>query len=85
MFSVPKYSASGFRLKRRQPRILTGLTWRRWFFSCADLDATQPRFSGPRQLLAEWLDVLYVWSVYSWLPGFLGVDMVLTERRDISG
>jgi len=71
-------------IKRQQPQILTGLTWRRWFFSYSDLDATIPRFSGARLLLAKFIDVVYLWSVLTWLPGFLGVDMVLTERRDIS-
>ncbi|KAI6181611.1 Glycerophosphodiester phosphodiesterase 1 [Aphelenchoides besseyi] len=71
-------------LKRHQPKILTGLTWRRWFFSYADLDATVPRFKGARLLLATAIDVLYHLSVQSWLPSFLAVDMILTERRDIS-
>jgi hypothetical protein len=48
------------------------------------LDATIPRFSGARLLLAKFIDVVYLWSVLTWLPGFLGVDMMLTERRDIS-
>ncbi|CAD5212052.1 unnamed protein product [Bursaphelenchus xylophilus] len=73
-----------YRIKRHSPRILTGLTWRRWFFSYKDLEATEPRFFGPRLLLATLVDVLYIWSLLTWLPSFLGVDMVLTERRDIS-
>jgi len=71
-------------VKRHQPRILTGLTWRRWFFSYSDLDATVPRFNGSRLLFAKLVDVAYLWSLLSWLPSFLGVDMMLTERRDIS-
>jgi len=71
-------------IKRQQSRILTGLTWRRWFFSYSDLDATIPRFTGARLSFAKLIDVLYHWSVLTWLPGFLGVDMMLTERRDIS-
>lgn len=75
-----------------------GLTWRRWFFSYSDLDATVPRFSGARLLFAKLMDVVYLYSLLTWLPGFLGVDMMLTglslinpsdyftflERRDIS-
>jgi len=71
-------------VKRQQPRILTGLTWRRWFFSYSDLDATVPRFRNARLMFAKFFDVIYVWSLLTWLPGFLGVDMMLTERRDIS-
>ncbi|CAD5207335.1 unnamed protein product [Bursaphelenchus okinawaensis] len=73
-----------YRLKRHSPKILTGQTWRRWFFSYKDLDATEPRFVGPRLMLAMLVDVLYTWSLLTWLPSFLGVDMMLTERRDIS-
>lgn len=29
-------------------------------------------------------DVLYVWSVKSWLPSFLGVDMILVDHNEIS-
>ncbi|KAI6183303.1 Glycerophosphodiester phosphodiesterase 1 [Aphelenchoides bicaudatus] len=71
-------------IKRQQPQVLTGLTWRRWFFSYSDLEAEVPRFRGARLLVAKLVDVLYLWSVFTWLPGFLGVDMLLTERRDIS-
>jgi len=35
-------------------------------------------------MLAKLLDVIYLCSLLTWLPGFLGVDMLLTERRDIS-
>jgi len=71
-------------IKRQQPQILTGLTWRRWFFSHSDLDATIPRFRDARFLFAKFVDVVYLWSLLTWLPSFLGVDMMLTERRDIS-
>lgn len=73
-----------YRIKKLCPRILTGLTWRRWFYSFADLASTVPRFSGPAHYLAVVLDVLNVWSIKTWLPSFLGADMVLTERADIS-
>jgi len=71
-------------IKRQQPQILTGITWRRWFFAYSDLEATIPRFKGTRLLFAKFVDVIYMWSVQTWLPGFLGVDMMLTEREDIS-
>jgi len=73
-----------YALKSQQPNILTGLTWRRWFFSYVDIEATIPRFTGARHLLATLLDTIYHWCVVTWLPSFLGVDMVLTERREIS-
>uniref|UniRef100_A0AC34QWH7 GP-PDE domain-containing protein n=1 Tax=Panagrolaimus sp. JU765 TaxID=591449 RepID=A0AC34QWH7_9BILA len=73
-----------YRIKKLCPKILTGLTWRRWFYSYSDLEGRIPRFSGPAHYLAVLLDVLNVWSIKSWLPSFLGVDMVLTERSEIS-
>ncbi|KAE9553041.1 hypothetical protein FO519_003760 [Halicephalobus sp. NKZ332] len=72
------------RIKKLCPNILTGLTWRRWFYSYSDLEGKIPRFSGPAHYLAALLDVLNVWSIKSWLPSFLGVDMILTERSEIS-
>jgi len=30
------------------------------------------------------LDVIWIWCIKLWIPEFLGVDMVLTERREIS-
>lgn len=71
-------------IKRQKPRILTGLTWRRWFFSYSDLDASVPRFGGLRLLFAKIVDVLYLYSLHTWLPGFLACDMLLTERQEIS-
>jgi len=73
-----------YRIKKLCPTILTGLTWRRWFYSYTDLEGKIPRFSGPAHYLAVLLDVLNVWSIKTWLPSFLGVDMVLTERSEIS-
>uniref|UniRef100_A0A7E4V7N3 GP-PDE domain-containing protein n=1 Tax=Panagrellus redivivus TaxID=6233 RepID=A0A7E4V7N3_PANRE len=73
-----------YRIKKLCPQILTGLTWRRWFYSHTDLESRIPRFSGPAHYLAVALDVLNVWGIKSWLPGFLGADMVLTERSEIS-
>lgn len=73
-----------YRIKKLCPRILTGLTWRRRFYSYCDLAATVPRFKGPAHYLAFTLDIFNVWSIKTWLPSFLGADMILTERADIS-
>jgi glycerophosphoryl diester phosphodiesterase len=73
-----------YRIKKLCPKILTGITWRRWCYSFADLAGIVPRFKGPAHYLAMIIDVLNVWSIKTWLPSFLGVDMVLTERADIS-
>ncbi|KAH7724323.1 Protein T12B3.3 [Aphelenchoides avenae] len=73
-----------YRIKRHNPRILTGLTWRRWFASFKDLEAKTPRYNGMSHYLAVLIDVVYVFCVKTWLPDFLGADMVLTERSEIS-
>jgi len=73
-----------YKVKRLNPKILTGLTWRRWFISYIDHEGRNPRFTGYRYYLALILDILNVWSIKSWLPSFLGVEMVLTERSEIS-
>jgi len=74
-----------YRIKHHNPRILTGITWRRWFFSYQDIQCRSRRYTSmPLHWLAVGLDILYVWSIKSWLPAFLGVDLVLTERNEIS-
>lgn len=72
------------KVKRLNPRILTGLTWRRWFITYKDHEGHEPRFTGYKHYMALIMDTLNVWSIKSWLPSFLGVDMVLTERSEIS-
>ncbi|TKR94096.1 hypothetical protein L596_008429 [Steinernema carpocapsae] len=73
-----------YRVKRTDQKILTGLTWRRWFISYKDLEAKEPRFSGFKHYLTLVADVLHVWGINTWEPSFLGADMILTERREIS-
>lgn len=74
-----------YRIKRHNKHIMTGLTWRRWFVSYIDLDWKNPRNKSPIwHHLAMVLDVLWMLSIKLWLPLFLGVDMVLTERGEIS-
>uniref|UniRef100_A0A915DKP4 GP-PDE domain-containing protein n=1 Tax=Ditylenchus dipsaci TaxID=166011 RepID=A0A915DKP4_9BILA len=74
-----------YRIKHHCPRILTGITWRRGFFSSVDIQRKTRRFNSlPLHYLSIIFDVLYVWSIKSWLPAFLGVDLVLTERNEIS-
>lgn len=74
-----------YRIKRQNKHILTGLTWRRWFVSYQDLEWKKRRHTSPVwHTLAMAVDVLWMWSVKLWLPQFLGADMVLTERGEIS-
>jgi len=73
-----------YKVKRLNPKILTGLTWRRWFITYTDHEGRDARFSGYKHYLALAIDTLNVWSIKSWLPSFLGVEMVLTERGEIS-
>jgi len=73
-----------YKVKRLNPRILTGYTWRRWFITYIDHEGRKPRFNGYKHYIALVVDTLNVWSIKSWLPSFLGVEMVLTERSEIS-
>lgn len=74
-----------YRIKRQNKNILTGITWRRWFISYQDLEWKIARFNSPIwHGIAMILDVLWMWSIKLWVPQFLGVDMVLTERGEIS-
>uniref|UniRef100_A0A1I8B5Z6 GP-PDE domain-containing protein n=1 Tax=Meloidogyne hapla TaxID=6305 RepID=A0A1I8B5Z6_MELHA len=69
-----------YRIKKENPNILTG-----GFITYEDIEFTQPRSSSKLIFLISMvLDVLWIWCVKLWIPEFLGVDMVLTERREIS-
>jgi len=73
-----------YKVKHLNPNILTGLTWRRWFITYIDHEGKQARFAGIRHYIALIMDIMNVWSIKSWLPSFLGVDLILTERSEIS-
>uniref|UniRef100_A0AC35TFP6 GP-PDE domain-containing protein n=1 Tax=Rhabditophanes sp. KR3021 TaxID=114890 RepID=A0AC35TFP6_9BILA len=73
-----------YRIKKADPKILIGLTWRRYFFSHSDIESVKPRFSGPLHYGSMLLDVINVWALKTFLPSFLGADMLLTERSEIS-
>ena len=72
-------------IKKADPKILTGLTWRSYFFSYNDLGNQFPRFSGIKHYLAMLLDGLNMKLIPSLLPRFLGVEMMLTHDKEISG
>uniref|UniRef100_A0A915N222 GP-PDE domain-containing protein n=1 Tax=Meloidogyne javanica TaxID=6303 RepID=A0A915N222_MELJA len=55
------------------------------FITYDDIEFTVPRSSSKLIFFISMiLDVIWIWCVKLWIPEFLGVDMVLTERREIS-
>lgn len=73
-----------YKVKRSNPSILTGLTWRRHFFSYSDLDGHKPRYKGLKQLAAVLIDRFYCFALLTFLPLFLGVDLLFTHVNEIS-
>ncbi|CEF67945.1 Glycerophosphodiester phosphodiesterase 1 [Strongyloides ratti] len=73
-----------YKIKSADPQILVGYTWRRYFFSYNDIQNLHPRFNFPLHYIALMLDFINIWSIKTFLPSFLGVDMLLTERSEIS-
>ncbi|CAI4220626.1 unnamed protein product, partial [Auanema sp. JU1783] len=73
-----------YRIKRLNPRIVTGLTWRRKFFSYHDLENKRPRYQRSKQKAFELFDLIYVSALETITPWFLGVDLLLTNNKDIS-
>uniref|UniRef100_A0A0N5B8J1 GP-PDE domain-containing protein n=1 Tax=Strongyloides papillosus TaxID=174720 RepID=A0A0N5B8J1_STREA len=73
-----------YKIKKADPRILIGYTWRRYFYSYQDIQNLKPRFGFPLHYLALLVDFLNVLSIQTFLPSFLGADMLLTERSEIS-
>ncbi|GMR62406.1 hypothetical protein PMAYCL1PPCAC_32601, partial [Pristionchus mayeri] len=72
-----------YKVKRASPGILTGLTWRQHFFAFSDLDAQVPRYFGLSHHAATFVDAVYLFMLKTWLPTFLGADMLLTNEKDI--
>ncbi|GMT06761.1 hypothetical protein PENTCL1PPCAC_28935 [Pristionchus entomophagus] len=72
-----------YKVKRASPGILTGLTWRQHFFAFSDLDAQVPRYFGLSHFAAQFVDCTYLFMLKTWLPTFLGADMLLTNEKDV--
>lgn len=74
-----------YAIKKADPQILTGITWRSQFFSYYDLQHRRRRFTGLKHYAAVLLDIVNVKLLHSILPKFLGVEMMLTHEKEISG
>ncbi|VDM41965.1 unnamed protein product [Toxocara canis] len=72
-----------YAVKKADPNILTGITWRPYFFSYSDLENKQRRFTGLKHYAAVALDWLNVKLLHTVLPQFLGVEMILTQEGDV--
>ncbi|CAJ0935910.1 unnamed protein product, partial [Mesorhabditis belari] len=72
-------------IKRRDPRILTGYTWRRFCFSTqAEFDFSPKRsflWNGLMEIADELNNQM---TAHFFLPIFLGVDMLLVNHHDLS-
>uniref|UniRef100_A0A915Q110 GP-PDE domain-containing protein n=1 Tax=Setaria digitata TaxID=48799 RepID=A0A915Q110_9BILA len=73
-----------YAVKKIDPNILTGVTWRPYFATYKDLECCIPRFSGMKHLLALFLDYVNMKLLDSFLPQFLGVEMLLVYEKEIS-
>ncbi|OZC08175.1 hypothetical protein X798_04791, partial [Onchocerca flexuosa] len=73
-----------YAIKKIDPNILTGVTWRPYFATYKDLECLVPRFSGLKHFLALLLDYINKKLLESFLPQFLGVEMLLLYEKEIS-
>lgn len=71
-------------IKQGNQKILSGLTWRRKFFSYKDIENTLPRYTGLKHHLFVLIDMIHVFLLRIVTPWFLGADLLLTNNRDIS-
>ncbi|ETN71477.1 hypothetical protein RB195_011848 [Necator americanus] len=71
-------------VKQGNQKILSGLTWRRKFFSYQDIENTRPRYSGVKHYLFVLIDIIHVFLLKVATPWFLGADLLLTNNLDIS-
>ncbi|CAG9539903.1 unnamed protein product [Cercopithifilaria johnstoni] len=74
-----------YSIKKIDPNILTGITWRPYFATYKDLEHCIPRFSGLKYFLALLLDYINMKLLDSFLPQFLGIEMLLLYEKEISG
>ena len=72
-----------YKVKKASPTIVTGLTWRQGFFGYSDLEKKAPRYTFLKQFTAELIDWVYLSALHSYLPTFLGADLLLTNEKDI--
>lgn len=74
-----------YMLKRRNPKIIIGLIWCEWNFSYMDCNATMPIYGNYfAQKFMEVVDKIYLLSVQTWLPSFIGTNILFVDRTFIS-
>ncbi|CAB3403671.1 unnamed protein product [Caenorhabditis bovis] len=74
-----------FMVKKADSKILTGFTFRTWELSTTDEAATQLRFAGVLNAIAQLLDVIAFALARSLIiPKFLGSDMIFYHVNDAS-
>uniref|UniRef100_A0A8R1HUQ1 GP-PDE domain-containing protein n=1 Tax=Caenorhabditis japonica TaxID=281687 RepID=A0A8R1HUQ1_CAEJA len=79
------YPTDVYMVKKADPKILTGFTWRMWELSTSDEEATVQQFTGALQAIASVLDVLVYGLARSLImPKFLGSDVVFYHVSDIN-
>ncbi|KJH45546.1 glycerophosphodiester phosphodiesterase family protein [Dictyocaulus viviparus] len=71
-------------VKQGNQKILSGLTWRRKFFSYKDIENTLPRYTGLYHYIYVLIDIIHVFLLRIVTPWFLGADLLLTNNLDIS-
>ncbi|VDO19479.1 unnamed protein product [Heligmosomoides polygyrus] len=67
-------------IKQGNQKILSGLTWRRKFFSYKDIENTLPRYTGLKHHLFVLIDMIHVFLLRIVTPWFLGADLLLTNN-----
>ena len=74
-----------YRIKQHNSHIITGLTWKGWFWTRRYCKGKLFAYrSSMLHALVKIFDICYMWSVKNWLADFLGADVLLTERQEIS-
>lgn len=71
-------------VKKADPRIIVGHTWRPGFFSYKDIAMTEPRYGIPLSWLAKVGDWLNIWLIHHGLFKLTGASLILTETKQIS-
>jgi len=79
------YPTVVYQVKRADPNIITGHTWHIAFITHTNTERKQRRHVGLfKQIGAEILQRVYLWSLHNWLWKWTGINLVLAHHEEVT-
>ena len=73
---------TSFQMRKKNPQVITALTYRRMSLSC-EVDCVTPRFTGLKHYLYTCLDYLNIWLTYAWSWQLCGNSFLLLNKESV--